>query len=84
MAKVKSDYCVQQSKMRRGLSQEEVGRKYGFLSGLEEAISEQMDKAGISYKYEEKALPFVQPAKNRKYTPDFFLYNGDGSLASVS
>ena len=52
------------------LTQKQVGLKYGFRSGLEEIIANQLQKAGIDPKFESIKLPFVEH-KNRNYTPDF-------------
>ena len=48
----------------------------GYRSGLEEATAEALTAKGVSYKYEELVIPYIDPAKNRKYTPDFELPNG--------
>lgn len=48
----------------------------GFRSQLEEKIAAQLDKARLPFDYEESYLPFVQPATNHKYNPDFVLHNG--------
>lgn len=56
--------------------QQAAGLKHGWRSGLEEALSEQLSSLGVSYLYEAFAVPFIQPAKPRKYTPDFALPNG--------
>lgn len=47
-----------------------------YRSGLEEKVAEQFRRAGIKFRFEEVTLPFVEPAKNRRYTPDFVLPNG--------
>lgn len=47
-----------------------------YRSGLEEKVSAQIAGAGIKAKYEEHSFAFEQPAKPRKYTPDFILPNG--------
>ena len=52
------------------LTQKQVGLKYGFRSGLEEIVANQLQKAGIDPKFESIKLPFVEH-KNRKYCPDF-------------
>ncbi len=52
------------------------GLKYGYRSGLEEKIAEQLRRAAIPVIYEQYTIPFNQPAKARKYTPDFVLPNG--------
>jgi len=48
----------------------------GFRSGLESKIADQLTKLGIDPKYETVRISFTQPAKKRKYTPDFVLPNG--------
>ena len=49
---------------------------HGFRSGLEERVCEQLAFLNILDCYEIKKIPFVQPEKNRNYTPDFWLPNG--------
>ena len=49
---------------------------HGFRSGLEERVCEQLAFLNILDCYEIKKISFVQPAKNRNYTPDFWLPNG--------
>lgn len=39
-------------------------------------IAEQLKRRGIKAKYEGYTLKFTQPAKERRYTPDFILPNG--------
>lgn len=63
------------SKLRAPLTALQVGLKHGFRSGLEEAFSAQLEAAGVSYEYESFKIDFVEPAKKRKYTPDFRLHN---------
>lgn len=58
------------------LSPRAVGLKYGFRSGLEEAVAEQLREAGVSFTYEETRLGFVWPARKATYTPDFLLPSG--------
>lgn len=47
-----------------------------YRSGLEDAIAEQLRQAGIEVAYEAVKIEFVQPAKLRRYTPDWILPNG--------
>jgi hypothetical protein len=61
---------------RRKLTVKQVGKKYGFRSGLEERIAEQLDKAGVDYTYEQVKLNYIKPASKHVYTPDFVLANG--------
>lgn len=53
-----------------------VGAKLGFRSGLEETIYKQIAKQGITPQYESFKIPYVIPASNHTYTPDFQLPNG--------
>ena len=57
-------------------SQSDAGLKHGWRSGLEDQVGAQLDNAGVKYKYEEMVIPYVQPVKPRKYTPDFILATG--------
>lgn len=61
---------------KRSLTAKQVAAKYGFRSGLEERIAEQLDKAGVEYTYEKLKLDYVKPASKHVYTPDFVLSNG--------
>jgi hypothetical protein len=54
----------------------QVATKYGFRSGLEERIAEQLDKLGVEYTYEKVKLKYIKPASSHVYTPDFVLANG--------
>jgi hypothetical protein len=51
----------------------QVAIKYGFRSGLEKDIEEQIRKHGIDPNYEAEKIKYIQPAVNRTYTPDFCL-----------
>ncbi len=61
---------------KRSLTAKQVAAKYGFRSGLEERVAEQLDKAGIEYTYEQVKLNYIKPASEHVYTPDFELSNG--------
>lgn len=58
------------------LSTRQVGLKYGFRSGLEESIAEDLTSKGVGFSFEELVIPYVKPEKPAKYTPDFVLENG--------
>lgn len=58
------------------LTSKQVGTKYGFRSGLEEKISQELASQGISFGYEDRVIRYLKPAKEAKYTPDFNLPNG--------
>ena len=53
-----------------------VARKYGFKSGLEENISQQIEGKGIVVQYESEKIPYTVPASEHTYNPDFRLPNG--------
>lgn len=58
-------------------SQEAAGRKHGWRSGLEKAAAAILAVNYLGdWGYELASIPFIQPAKERRYTPDFFLDNG--------
>lgn len=54
----------------------EVGIQYGFRSGLEEAIAQQLNSKGVKFAFEERTISYEKPSKKHKYTPDFELPNG--------
>lgn len=51
-------------------------RRKGFRSGLEVRIAEDLKARGHRFSYEPGKIPYTQPAKPRRYTPDFILKNG--------
>ena len=48
----------------------------GYRSGLEQDISKQLRRASVRYEYERIKFPYIIPASNHTYTPDFVLENG--------
>lgn len=57
-------------KQTKKLTSSQVGLKYGFRSGLEERVAEQLRSAGIDPKFETIKLPY-HVEKTSTYTPDF-------------
>ena len=55
------------------LTSNQVGLKYGFRSGLEIAISEELDLNKVKYEFESIKLKYTVPEKVHTYTPDFYL-----------
>ena len=55
------------------LTSNQVGLKYGFRSGLEISISEELDANKVKYQYEKVKLTYVKPQKAHTFTPDFNL-----------
>jgi hypothetical protein len=54
----------------------DLGLEHGFRSGLEDLNAKHLIEKGQKVSYEEHSLEYSQPAKLRKYTPDFILSNG--------
>jgi hypothetical protein len=49
--------------------------KKNLRSPLERKVSDQLEKAGVSFGYESLKLPYEVPARKAKYTPDFVINN---------
>jgi hypothetical protein len=62
-------------KRKKPLSVRQVALKHGFRSGLEDKIADNLTALGIPFEYEKLVIDYIQPAKARKYTPDFVLLN---------
>jgi len=50
--------------------------KYGYRSGFEHKISEQLEQQNIIPQYETTVVKYTIPARDSKYTVDFTLPNG--------
>ena len=55
------------------LTSNQVGHKYGFRSGLEEQIADELRGLRVLYEFEETKLKDTKPQKIQTYTPDFYL-----------
>jgi len=64
-------------KASKKLTAKQVALKHGFRSGLEDRIADSLTNQGIPYEYEKLVIGYTQPAKARKYTPDFVLLNNN-------
>jgi len=60
-----------------------VALKMGFRSGFEQRICEELSKARVDYEYEEMKVPYVIPASQHTYTPDFCVYLKSGKVIIV-
>jgi len=58
------------------------GIKHGYRSGLEETIQHQFEDLGLDGEYEQHKISFTEPAKKRKYTPDFWI-RGDNKTIII-
>jgi hypothetical protein len=63
-------------KVTKKINPKWVAKKYGFKSGLEETISQQIESYGIKVEYETEKVPYIIPASTHTYSPDFKLPNG--------
>ena len=57
---------------RKTLTSNQVGLKYGFRSGLEISISEELEANKVKYQYEKVKLTYVKPQKAHTYTRQTF------------
>ncbi len=60
------------------LTAKQLALKYGYRSGLEDSIAEELSQAGVKFSYESEKISFIQPTKKRTYTPDFPITNSSG------
>lgn len=54
-------------------------KRSDYKSGFEYDFAKALRKQDLKFGYETKEFPFVQPAKERTYTPDFELF-GSGTF----
>ena len=55
------------------LSQQQAAVKHGWRSGLEKGVGKSLTDRGVSFEFESVTLEYEEPAKTRKYTPDFVV-----------
>lgn len=56
----------------------QVALKYGFRSGLEKDIAEDLTSHGVEFTYEEEKIEYEKPARVSKYTPDYIIQTRPG------
>ena len=61
---------------RSTLTAEEVGKKHGFRSGLEDGVAAELRERGVPVVYEQHAIEYTVPSRKARYTPDFLRPNG--------
>ena len=66
-----------------GSSKRAAAYKYGYKSGLEHTVAEQIKTAEYPLKYETETLNYVVPERKAKYTPDFVFVKRTGELMFV-
>jgi len=65
-----------QMKPRKPPKQPNNPRKIPYRSSREVCLSKQLNEAGVPFKYEAKAFPYIRNGKVSWYTPDFKVADG--------
>lgn len=62
---------------KKNLTSKEVGLAYGFRSGLEERIADELSSQEVKFEFEKTKLKYTKPQKVHTYTPDFYIPKKD-------
>jgi predicted nuclease of restriction endonuclease-like RecB superfamily len=54
-----------------------------YRSGLEERTAKNLDDLSVPYQFETLKLPYIIPASNHKYTPDFLITTKSGKTLII-
>lgn len=68
---------------RKKLSKEAIAKKYGFKSGLEETIANELSLKKVDFGYEEEKLTYVVPETVHRYTPDFKIRKSNDRILYI-
>jgi hypothetical protein len=68
---------------RKKLSKEAVAKKYGFKSGLEEKIANELTDKKADFGYEEDKIIYTIPESLHKYTPDFKIRKSEDRILYI-
>ena len=63
--------------------QRQAAYKYGYRSGLELKVADQIKEAKYPVNYEKETLQYIVPQKNSKYTPDFIFTKKSGNTMYI-
>ena len=66
-----------------GSTKRAAAYKYGYKSGLEHVVAEQIKSADYPLKYETETLNYIVPERQAKYTPDFVFVKRNGELMFI-
>ena len=66
-----------------GNSKRAAALKYGYKSGLEHIVAEQIKTADYPLNYETETLNYIVPERKAKYTPDFVFTKRNGQLMFI-
>ena len=66
-----------------GSKKRQAAYKYGYKSGLELTVAEQIKSNNYEVCYETETLHYTVPESKHKYTPDFVFTKRDGTLMYI-
>lgn len=66
-----------------GNSKRAAALKYGYKSGLEHTVADQIKSTEYPLKYETETLNYIVPERKAKYTPDFVFTKRTGGTMYV-
>ena len=66
-----------------GSKKRQAAYKYGYKSGLELKVAEQIKEAKYPVNYETEKLEYTVPSTNHKYTPDFVFQKKTGGTMYI-
>jgi hypothetical protein len=66
-----------------GNSKRATALKYGYKSGLEQTVAEQIKSTEYDLKYETETIHYIVPERKAKYTPDFVFTKRNGTFMFI-
>ena len=66
-----------------GSKQRQAAYKYGYRSGLELLVAEQIKQTSYELRYETDVIKYTVPQRDAKYTPDFVFTKRNGSMMYI-
>lgn len=66
-----------------GNSKRAAALKYGYKSGLEHTVADQIKSVNYPLNYETETLNYIVPERKAKYTPDFIFVKKTGELMYI-
>jgi hypothetical protein len=66
-----------------GNSKRAAALKYGYKSGLEQTVAEQIKSTEYDLKYETEIINYIVPERKAKYTPDFVFVKRNGNFMFI-
>jgi hypothetical protein len=66
-----------------GSKQRQAAYKYGYRSGLELKVADQIKEENYPLNYETETLNYIVPERKSKYTPDFIFTKKNGTLMYI-